>query len=293
MDRISAIRKQFSAMLKKEDIIIAPGCYDALSARIVEATGHNCVYMTGFGTSASLLGLPDMGFITMPEIIDNARRIAGAVNIPVIADADTGYGNPLNVYRTVKEYERSGVAAIHIEDQTFPKRCGHLEGKEVVDPEEMVQKIKAACDARTDDDFKIIARTDARAVMGLDDAIARARKYYKAGADIIFVESPYTVDEFKYIAKELHGIPLLANMAEGGKSPMLSANELRQMGYKIVIFPVGLLFAASQAMYRLSQEIKEKGTNRDAFDHMWTFKQFTDFIGVPKCNALSEKYRSN
>ena len=190
MDRISHVRRQFVEMLEKEDIIIAPGCYDALSARIVEATGHNCVYMTGFGTSASLLGLPDMGFITMPEIIDNARRIAGAVNIPVIADADTGYGNPLNVYRTVKEYERSGVAAIHIEDQTFPKRCGHLEGKEVVDPEEMVQKIKAACDARTDDDFKIIARTDARAVMGLDDAIVRARKYYKAGADIIFVESP-------------------------------------------------------------------------------------------------------
>jgi methylisocitrate lyase len=293
MSTISHIRKQFVAMLEKEDIIEAPGCFDVLSARIIEATGHDCVYMTGFGTCASLLGLPDMGFISMPEIIDNARRVAGAVNIPVIADADTGYGNPLNVYRTVKEYERSGVAAIHIEDQTFPKRCGHLEGKEVVAAEEMVEKIKAACDARTDQDFKIIVRTDSRAVNGLDDAITRARKYHEAGADIIFVESPYTVDEFEYIAKELKGIPLLANMAEGGKSPMLSSSELKQMGYKIVIYPVGLLFAASKAMFALSQEIKEKGTDREAADSMWTFKQFTDFIGVPEYNALSEKYRSN
>ena len=293
MGKIESVRKQFATMLEDEGVIVTPGCYDALSARIIEATGHKCAYMTGFGTSASLLGLPDMGFITMSEMIDNARRIAGALDIPVIADADTGYGNALNVYRTVREYEQTGVAAIHIEDQTFPKRCGHLEGKEVVSSSEMIQKIKAACDARSDPNFKIIARTDARSVIGLEEAIRRARAYYDAGADIIFVESPYSVEEFKQIAEELKGVPLLANMAEGGKSPMLSADELEKLGYKIVIFPVGLLFSAVKAMYSLAAEMRFKKTDRDVLDQMWSFKQFTDFIGVPKYNELSQKYRTN
>lgn len=293
MGKTESVRKRFATMLEDDGIIVAPGCYDALSARIIEATGHECAYMTGFGTSASLLGLPDMGFITMSEMIDNARRIAGAVNIPVIADADTGYGNALNVCRTVREYEQSGVAAIHIEDQTFPKRCGHLEGKEVVSSSEMVQKIRAACDARTDPNFKIIARTDARAVMGLEESIRRAREYHDAGADVIFVESPYSADEFKQISEELKGIPLLANMAEGGKSPMLSADELERLGYKIVIFPVGLLFSATKAMYSLAEEMRLKKTDRDVQDQMWSFKQFTDFIGVSKCNELSQKYKTN
>lgn len=291
MDKIAQVRKKFVDMLEKEGLILAPGCYDALSARILEETGHSCAYMTGFGTSAGLLGLPDMGFITMTEIIDNARRIVSAVNIPVIADADTGYGNPLNVFRTVKEYEQIGVAAIHLEDQTFPKRCGHLEGKEVVAAEEMVQKIKVACEARSNPDFKIIARTDARAVFGLEEAIRRGKAYHEAGADIIFVEAPYSVDEFKTIAKELKGIPLMANMAEGGKSPMLSAGELQEMGYKIAIFPVGLLLAATKTMFKMAQEIKEKGTDREAMNLMVTFKEFTDFIGVPRWNEFAKKHK--
>lgn len=285
------MREKFNELLEKKEIIIAPGCYDALSAKIIDNAGFECAYMTGFGTSAGLLGKPDVGLLSMEEMISNATRIVNAINIPLIADADTGYGNPLNVIRTVKEYEKSGVAAIHIEDQVTPKRCGHMEGKELIQAEEMVQKIKAAVDARDDTNFKIIARTDARAVLGLEEAIRRAKLYREAGADIIFVESPYTVDEFKTISNEINA-PLLANMAEGAKSPMLSAKELEELGYKIVIYPVGLLFAAAKAMLSVAKEIKEKGTDREMLNNMTSFKEFNDFIGLPEYNEMSNKYKT-
>lgn len=236
-------------MMETRDIIIVPGAYDALSARLIEAAGFEVVYMTGFGTAASLFGYPDAGLVTMTEVVDNARRIAEAVNIPVIAGADTGYGNPINVVRTVQAYEDAGVAGIHIEDQVWPKKCGHMARKELIPIEDMVEKVRAAVDARRSKDFMIIARTDAIAVEGLEGALERAREYYRAGADVIFVEGPENMEQIEAIAKELRGISLLFNwVGPGSKTPLIDLETLKRFGYKIVIFPVALLFAATKVM---------------------------------------------
>ncbi|MGH7961114.1 MAG: isocitrate lyase/PEP mutase family protein, partial [Candidatus Binatia bacterium] len=230
--------RRLRELLALPEPILIPGAYDALSARLIEAAGFPAVYMTGFGTAASLLGRPDVGLLGMSEMVDNARRIVQAVAVPVIADADTGYGNPLNVIRTVQEYERAGVAAIHIEDQVMPKRCGHMESKQVIACDEMVEKIRAAVAARRSADFVIIARTDARAVEGLEQALQRARRYAEAGADVLFVEAPQSEQEIETVANTLTGIPLLFNWAEGGKTPPVSLARLRECGFRIVIFPV-------------------------------------------------------
>ncbi len=217
--------KKLRELLNKPGIIRAPGVYDAWSARLVEAAGFRAAYMTGFGTSASVLGQPDIGFLTLTEMVTHAGNIANAIGIPVIADADTGYGGSLNVVRTVREYERAGVAALHIEDQVVPKRCGHMEGKQIIPVGDMVAKIRAAVHARRSDDFVIIIRTDARAVEGLDAAIERARAYDEAGADIIFIEAPESVEEMKKIAG-IFEKPLFANMVEKGRTPFLTGREL-------------------------------------------------------------------
>src|SRR5207244_4012408 len=230
--------RQLRELLSASDLIQAPGAYDCLSARLIEAAGFPVVYMTGFGTAAAYLGRPDVGLLGMSEMVDNAARIVEAVAIPVIADADTGYGNAINVIRTVQSYERAGVAAIHIEDQVAPKKCGHLEGKQLIPPAEMTQKIRAALDARQSSDFAIIARTDARAVEGLDRALERAHLYREAGADILFVEAPENEDEIERIAHALRGAPLLFNWAEGGKTPPVPLQRLRDLGFQIVIFPI-------------------------------------------------------
>lgn len=206
---------QLRALLQNNEPILAPGAYDALSARLIETVGFPAVYMTGFGTAASRLGRPDVGLLTMSEMVDQAHRIVEAVERPVIADADTGYGNPINVIRTVQEYEQAGVAAIHLEDQVAPKKCGHMEGKQVIPTEEMVEKIRAAVAARTNDDFVIIARTDARAVEGLEAAINRAEHYRQAGADMLFVEAPQSKEEVRQIAEAFSETPLLFNWLTG------------------------------------------------------------------------------
>src|ERR1051326_6550316 len=212
-------RKTLRELLAEPEPILAPGAYDCLSARLIEQAGFDVVYMTGFGTSASRLGRPDIGLLSFGEMVDQARRIVQAVDVPVIADADNGYGNPINVIRTVREYEAAGVAAIHIEDQVTPKKCGHMENKHVIATDEMVVKVRAAVEARRSEDFLIIARTDARAVEGLDQALERARRYREAGADMLFVEAPTSEDEIQRIADELPDTPLLFNWAEGGKTP--------------------------------------------------------------------------
>ncbi len=247
-------------MLQAPGIIVAPGAYEGLSARLIEAAGFSAVYMTGAGTAASQLGQPDLGLTTLTEMVTHARHIASCVSVPVIADADTGFGNPLNVVRTVREYERAGVAALHIEDQVSPKRCGHLAGKQVVPMAEFVDKVRAASEYRTDPDFVIIARTDARAVTGLDDAIERANRYHEAGADVIFLEAPQTEDEMQRVAREVKA-PLLANMVAGGRTPSVKISELERLGYKIVIFPVVCLGAAIPAMERALVLLKEKETD--------------------------------
>ena len=213
-------------------MVLAPGCFDALGARLIAEAGFPAAYMTGFGTAAARLGQPDVGLLTMTEMVDNARRIAGAVGIPVIADADTGYGNPINVIRTVQEYETAGVAAIHIEDQVMPKKCGHMDGKHVIDALEMAAKVRAAVTARTSDEFLIIARTDARAVEGLPAALERARHYRDAGADVLFVEAPQSIAEIEAIAAALPDVPLLFNYAEGGKTPPVTHAQLRRVRFQ-------------------------------------------------------------
>jgi methylisocitrate lyase len=276
-------------LLAGPDIVVAPGTYDALSAKIAAQAGFAAIYVSGAALSASLLGLPDLGFTSLGEVVDQIRRIAGAVDVPVIADADTGFGNALSVSRTIREYERAGVAALHLEDQVFPKRCGHFEGKQVIPAEEMVQKLRAAVDARQDLDFVIIARTDARATHGLDEALRRARLYQKAGADVIFVEAPRDLDELRRIAREIDG-PLLANMVEGGKTPLLSAAELQALGFKLVILPGTLQRTAAKAMQAMAAEITRAGTSRDALDRLVTFEGRNLITGLAECTEMERRY---
>jgi len=278
-------------LLENKEILVAPGAYDVFSAKVIEKTGFNAVYMTGYGTSASVLGQPDVGLLSMTEMAKRAGDIAKAVNVPVIADADTGYGNPLNVRRTVMEYEKAGIAGIQLEDQLFPKKCGHMLGRKIIPKEEMVQKIKAACDIREDKDFVVIARTDARTNYGLDEAIARGIAYRQAGADLLFIESPENVEEMKKINKVFNDIPTLANMVEGGRSPILTVNELEKLGFSIVIFSTGPLYSAAKGVKDYLTELKTKGTTLARIDHMISFKEFNDLIGLQEYLDLEKKYK--
>jgi len=279
-------------LLDSGETIVAPGAFDPLAARLVEEAGFAAVYMTGFGTSAALLGRPDVGLLTMTEMAGNAGRIAACVDIPVIADADTGYGNPLNVIRTVGVYEASGVAGIHIEDQVAPKKCGHMEGKLVIGADEMAQKVRAAVDARSDPDFVIIARTDARAVEGLDSALDRARCYRDAGADALFIEALVSEAEIEAAARAFPDVPLLFNWAEGGKTPPVGLDRLTELGYRIVIFPIATLLAATAAMRRVLGEIAAAGTPAAVLGELPAFGEFTDFIGLPEVREIEQRYRS-
>lgn len=282
--------KKLRELLSENKIIVAPGAYDAWSAKLIAKLGFQAVYMTGYGVSASVLGKPDIGLITLTEMVTAAKNIVDAAgDTPVIADADNGYGGNLNVMRTVQEYERAGVAAIQLEDQVTPKRCGHMEGKEIVSKEEMVSKIKAAVRARKNPDLCIIARTDARAVNGFEDALERAMAYEKAGADIIFFEAPQSVDEMKKVAQSIKS-PLLANMVERGKTPLLKNNELESIGYKIAIYPVSPLYAATKAIIDLCNSIKEDDTSSTSLDKMVDFPAFNDMINLQELRELEKSF---
>lgn len=270
--------------------LVLPGCYDALGARLIEQADFDAVYMTGFGTTASLLGRPDVGLLGMTEMVDNARRITAACDLPVVADADTGYGNAINVIRTVQAYERAGVAGLHIEDQVMPKKCGHMENKQVVDGEVMVAKVAAAVAARDDDDFVLIARTDARAPHGLDEALRRASACVDAGADVLFVEALQGEDEIERVATEFEGVPLLFNWAEGGKTPPLTYDEIAALGFSMIIMPIGTLLAATTAMQGFLRNLKAAGTPAGFADELMTFEEFTDLIGLPEVNDLEQRF---
>jgi 2,3-dimethylmalate lyase len=275
--------KRLRELLALPQMLVAPFVYDGLQAKIAEYTGFAAVYMTGFGTAAKH-GYPDLGLLTMTEMVQNVRVIANAVNIPVICDADTGYGNPVNVWRTVHEYEDAGAAALHIEDQVFPKRCGFLAGKQVIPLDQMVPKVKAACDARRDPNFAIIARTDALAVNGWDDVVARARAYRAAGADLIFVDGIRTIDDVKYYAAALSDLPLLYN------GELLPVNQLAAYGFKVTIHP-GTLMAAFVHFRDAMRQLKETGS----LDFPITgqlFKELIEVLGVPETEALAKKYAS-
>ena len=283
-------RSSLRELLGAGEMVLAPGCYDALGAQLVEEADFPAVYMSGFGSSASRLGRPDVGLMTLPEMVDNARRIAHAVAIPVIADADTGYGNPINVIRTVREYEAAGVAAIHIEDQVMPKKCGHMEGKHVIPAAEMAAKVSAAVAARSSPDFLIIARTDARAVEGLQAALERARIYLEAGADVLFVEAPQSEHEIELIARSFPDVPLLFNYAEGGRTPPVSHGFLRGLGFKVVIFPISLLLAATASMRSALSQIKTDGTPINLLSSLLPFNDFLEFIGMPEVRELDRRF---
>ena len=287
-------RAALRALLGAGGPVVAPGAYDALSARLVELAGFDVVYMTGFGSTAALLGRPDVGLLSGAEMIDNARRIAAAVDVPVIADADTGYGNAINVVRTVREYEQAGVAGIHLEDQVSPKKCGHMTGKAVIGTAEMVGKLEAAVAARRDPDLLLIARTDAAAVEGLEAAIARARAYAAAGADVLFVEAPVTEDDIARVAGELAGLaPLVFNWAEGGRTPPIPLARVAELGFSLVLFPIGTLLAATAGIRALLQTLRTDGAPTAALPGLPTFGEFTDLIGLPEIQDLEQRFHGS
>ena len=276
-------------LLSQPGLLMAPGVADALNARLVAEAGFDAIYMTGAGTAVSRLGMPDIGLLTVTEMADNAGRIADASGLPLISDADNGYGGPLNVRRTVQLFEKAGVAGIHIEDQTWPKRCGHLSGKALIPAEEMAAKVRAACDARVDGDFVIIARTDAIAVDGLSAALDRAELYADAGADVIFVESPRTPEELSEIPKRLT-VPALFNMASSGKTPFLSRDEIAALGYRLAIYPNFAILAAIPAVRHYLAELAAQGTVSHLVGDMASFRELFGIAGMEEVKELESRY---
>src|SRR5215471_11009839 len=286
MNMLQASR--FRALLQGKGLIVAPGAYDCLTARLIEQAGFEAVYMTGAGTAATL-GYPDLGLVTMSEMVANARRIASAVELPVIADADTGYGNELNVFRTVREFERSGVAGIHIEDQEFPKKCGHLDDKQIIPRDDFTEKIRAAAAARRDLDCIVIARTDSRAVAGLDEAVARANEALAAGADMAFVEAPQTLDEVSAVPRLVSG-PCILNVVRGGKTPDLDLSEAEAMGYKLAIVPGLLIKSVVGICDRMLAELKSTHRHPPLVKEMTVPEMFQRF-GAGEWEALRTRFR--
>ena len=279
---------QFRALLAQEDLITAPGVYDGLSAKIAEAAGVAVLYVSG-GAIARSMGYPDIGLVTLTEMQKRLEEIRAVTALPLIVDADTGYGNALNVIRTIRAYTRSGAAALHIEDQVEPKRCGHYEGKQVVDSAEMIQKIQAAVEACDDSGLVIIARTDARAVLGLDAAIERGNAYAEAGANMIFVEAPQSLEEIQRIALEVKA-PLMINMFWGGKTPLVPAEQLAALGYRIMIVPSDLQRAAIRAMQRAAAEIHTHGHTAAMAEDMASFAEREELIGLAEAQALQHRF---
>ena len=284
--------KKLRDLLTQKEFICAPGVYSALTAKLVEDAGFNSVYMSGYCTAAATFALPDLGLLTMTEMLRNVQALADAVEIPLIADGDTGYGNPVNVVRTVKEYERAGAAAIHLEDQVWPKRCGHMAGKQVIPQADMVAKIRAATDCRLSDDFIVIARTDALAVDGLEAAIDRCHAYAEAGADVVFVDGQQTMEQIEAVPKQCPERPSLINM--GPLTPPLSVEEIIKIGYAIAIFPAACIGPAVLAIQDSLKQFNSTGVSpmTDPNQLMEIFGTFNRFMGVPYYNELAEKYKS-
>jgi len=276
------------SLLNKPGMLVAPGCYDALSGLLVQQAGFDVAYMTGFGSSASVIGMPDTGYMSFAEMATHAGNIARALRIPLIADGDTGYGNAMNVYRTVRAYADAGVASVHIEDQVAPKKCGHTKGKAVIPLAEAAQKIRAAADARAERDIVIIARTDARAVEGFDAALERSLAYHEAGADVTFLEAPESIEEMERTVAAVPG-PVLINVVEGGKTPYLGRQELERIGYKLAIYPATLLMAVAKTMRTMLHDLKT-AKEFDPFDRQVSFEELKTIVGFPEYYAMEEKY---
>jgi len=282
--------KKLSSMIKSKKPLVIPGVYDAIGAKIAEKVGFDAMFQTGYGTSATLFGMPDYGFIGATETVDNARRISNAISVPLIVDSDTGYGNALSVWKLVKELEAAGAAGIFLEDQKWPKRCGHMQGKDVISQEEYTEKLGAAIDARENKDFIIVARTDSRATEGLDKAIERGLQNKKTGADAVFIEAPKSLDEMKRIGKEIKA-PLVANMIEGGATPINSAQTLSKIGFNIILYPLSVLFANTFATMNILQELKNAGTTSKYKQKVVNFDQFNNLVELDKFKKMETKYK--
>ncbi len=282
-------RQVLKQLLQRKTLLVAPGCFNGLSARLVEEAGFEAAYLSG-GAVARSMGIPDIGLVTMSESIERAVEVVSAIKIPIIADADTRYGNAVNLVRSVREFERAGVAAIHIEDQITPKRCGHLDGKEVIPRGEMEMKLEAALNTRSDPDFCIIARTDARGVNGFDDAIERARAFAKLGVDAIFVEAPQSEEELAEIPRRIPDVPLLVNVFKGGKTPMLPMQRLEQMGYRIAIYPSETQRAAIHAMRTTLATLKREGTTESIDTMLTTFKERDRVVALDDWQKIERQF---
>ena len=278
-----------SLLENKKGFLTLPGVFDALSARIAEKIGYPAIFQTGYGSAAALLGMPDFGLLNAGETIDNARRIIKSVSIPVIVDIDTGYGNPLNVWRMVRDLEDIGAGGVFLEDQVWPKRCGHMTGKDVIPTKEYISKLRAAIDARRSKEFVIVARTDARATLGLSEAIQRGIEYYMSGADVIFVEAPLTLKELREVPSKIDA-PLVANMIEQGITPNLSSHELKRMGYRIAVFPLSGLYSATFALRDVFTELMRTGSTKRSQRRMVTFDDFNRLVGLSGYMGLAKKY---
>ena len=283
-------RRSFAARLARKALISAPGVFDGISARIADRLGFEALYMTGYGVVASHLGLADAGIATYSDMVARVEIIAGLTATPLVADGDTGYGGLLNVDHTVRGYERAGAVAIQIEDQEFPKKCGHMLGRRVVPLEDMVARIRVASDVRSDADFKIIARTDARTTLGLDEALRRGEAYAKAGADLLFIESPESVAEMEKIGRTFD-TPLVANMVEGGRTPILDRKELERIGYRLAIFPALGFLAAGAAMDAAFRTLKQRGSSVGVDTALYPFQDFSKLMGFDAISEFDRKYR--
>lgn len=292
MGQAGSRRQKLRSLLARPGILVVPGAVDAITARVIEEVGFEAVYATGAGYSNAAFGLPDLGLVTLTEMVAQVERMVESVDIPLIADADTGYGGVLNVRRTVQLLERAGAAAIQIEDQSIPKRCGHFDGNSVVPEREMVQKLRAAIDARSDPNLLIVARTDAQQTEGFDSAVARARAYAKAGADLIFVEAPRTLQELELLPK-LIDAPLIANMVEGGKTPLVSASDLGAMGYRVALFANTALRVSVKATRSAMHLLHSTGDASTLLDQMLTWSERQELIGLPRLQEIENRLLSD
>ncbi|HYC43995.1 MAG TPA: isocitrate lyase/PEP mutase family protein [Burkholderiales bacterium] len=288
----AAKRKAFAERLRRKELIAAPGVYDMISAKIADRLGFDCLYMTGYGVVASHLGLPDAGLATYSDMVSRVTQLCALTQTPLAADADTGYGGLLNVQHTVRGYENAGAVAIQLEDQEFPKKCGHMLGRRVVPVEDMVAKIRVALDSRSDPDFKIIARTDSRTTLGLDEALRRAEAFLEAGADILFIESPESVEEMERIGRTFD-VPLIANMVEGGRTPILDAQTLQSIGYRMAIFPALGFLAAGAALEAVFARLKERRSSADIDVPLYSFQKFGAMMGFDWVAEFDRKYRGS
>jgi len=287
---MTSFRAEFKKRLAQPGLVVAPGVFEMVSLRLADRMNFEALYMTGYGTVASLLGLPDAGVATYTDMVGRVTSMAGMAKTPLIADGDTGYGGLLNVRHTIRGYEAAGAVAIQLEDQEFPKKCGHTPGRRVIPMDDMVKKIEVAVNSRTDPNFQIIARTDARTTLGLDEALRRGEAYAKAGADILFIESPESVDEMQTICHTFRGIPLVANMVEKGRTPVLSKEELENLGYKIAIFPVTALLASVHAMTKVYEQFKTTGSSVDQAVDLYDFAELSKLMGFEDVWEFEKKF---